>query len=200
MQQDFTGFVLVGGKSSRMGKDKFTLELNGETFLTRAVKVLESVCQSVKIVLNQTQNVETDLPTVRDFYENRGALGAIHAALTNCDTEFALILAVDLPFVTTEAVKILQNFAVSQENLSAFVPIQADGRPQPLCAVYRVENCLPILEKLLAENKTASVRDLLALVSTQFIEQNRLSDDENLLFNVNLPHELAQINQKILEI
>lgn len=183
-----------------MGTAKYGLELDGETFLSRAIGVLEPICESVKIVLNQTQNFETNLPIVRDIYENRGALGAIHTAFNKCDTEFAVILAVDLPFVTTEAVKILQNFAVSQENLSAFVPRQTDGRPQPLCAVYCVEKCLPILEKLIVENNKASVRDFLALVSTQFIEQNRLSADENLLFNVNLPKEFAQINQKILEI
>lgn len=193
MMTNFTGFVLAGGKSSRMGADKFALEINGETFLTRAAKTLSETCESVKIVLNQTQNIETEFEIVRDIYAGRGALGAIHAAQKNCDTQFAVILAVDLPFVTTEAVKKLQKNAAASGKYSAVVPRQTDGRAQPICAVYRPEFCLPALEKLLRENDSASVRDFLELISPKYIEANRLSENENLLFNVNKPSDFEQI-------
>ena len=192
-QQDFTGFVLVGGKSSRMGTDKFSLEIDGETFLTRALNVLKPVCREVKIVLNQTQQIEIDLPFVRDVYAERGALGGIHAALKNCETKFAIILAIDLPNVTTGAVENLRNIALASNKFLAFVPRQTDGKPQPLCAVYRAKYCLPALEKVLGENNRASVRDFLDLISPKYIEANRLSENENLLFNVNFPTDFEQI-------
>ena len=194
MKSDFTGFVLAGGKSSRMGADKLALEFNGETFLTHAVNVLKAVCKTVKIVLNQTQSIETGLPTVRDIYTERGAPGGIHAALKNCETKFALILAIDLPFVTTEAIENLAHFALASNKYIAFVPRQTDDRPQPLCAVYRAKYCLPTLEKILSENDTASVRDFLDLISPKYIEASRLSEDENLLFNVNFPADYQKIN------
>ena len=53
--KDFTGYILAGGKSSRMGADKFALKIGGETFLERAVQTLKPACATVKIVLNQTQ-------------------------------------------------------------------------------------------------------------------------------------------------
>ncbi len=183
----FEGFILAGGKSSRMGADKFALEIGGETFLTCAVKVLQPVCQSVKIVLNQTQTIETDTEIVRDIYENRGALGAIHAAFKNCEAKFAVILAVDLPFVTTEAIENLQNIALASNKYLAIVPRQTDERAQPLCAIYRAKYCLPTLEKLLDENDSASVRDFLERIFPKYIKANQLSENENLLFNVNEP-------------
>jgi molybdenum cofactor guanylyltransferase len=195
-QKNFTGFVLVGGKSSRMGADKFALEFNGETFLERAVNTLKPVCETVKIVLNQTQNIETNQPIVRDIYNERGALGGIHAALKNCETKFAIILAVDLPFVTTEAIEILTEFTLASNKFIAFVPRQTDGKAQPLCAIYRANYCLPTLENLMNENDSASVNDFLELVYPRFIDQNKLTDHENtdIFFNVNSPIQLEQIH------
>ncbi len=194
MKTDFTGFVLAGGKSSRMGRDKFILNFNGETFLERAVNVLKPVCSAVKIVLNQEQTIETNSPIIRDIYAERGALGGIHAALKNCDTKFAVILAVDLPLVSTEAFENLARFALASNKYPAVVPRQTDGKPQPLCAAYRVKYCLPALEKLLEENDSASAGDFLDLILPKYIEAGKLSADENLLFNVNFPADYNQIS------
>jgi len=193
MNKDFTGFVLAGGKSSRMGADKYALKIDGETFLARAARALAKVCETTKIVLHQTQQVETDLEIVRDVYAERGALGGIHAALQNCPTKFALVLAVDLPLVTAEALDNLAALAAASNRFPAVVPRQTDGRAQPLCAVYRARYCLPPLEKILIENQRASVRDFLDAIAPKYFDANRLSADENLLFNVNSPAEFRQI-------
>lgn len=195
MNNNFTGFVLAGGKSSRMGADKYALEIDGETFLDRAVNVLKPVCETVKLVLNDAQNIATNLPIVRDIYQGRGALGGIHAALKDCETKFAVILAVDLPNVSTEAIENLTNFALASNKYIAFVPRQTDSRPQPLCAVYRAKYCLPTLEKLLGENDTASVQEFLDQILPKYIDANRLSNDENLLFNVNSPDDFSQVQK-----
>jgi molybdenum cofactor guanylyltransferase len=196
---NFTGFVLVGGKSSRMGVDKFALKFGGETFLERAVNTLKPICESVKIVLNQHQNIETNQPIVRDIYQKRGALGGIHAALKDCETKFAIILAVDLPFVKTEAIENLIKIALSSNKYLAYIPRQTDSRAQPLCAVYRAKYCLPTLEKLLNENNSASVRDFLKLIFSQYVEAHRLSADKNLLLNINRPADFEEICGKIEE-
>ncbi len=193
MKTDFTGFVLAGGKSSRMGTDKFILNFNGETFLERAVNVLKPVCDAVKIVLNKEQTIETNQPIVRDIYAERGALGGIHAALKNCETKFAVILAVDLPLVSTEALENLARFALASNKFSAAVPRQTDSKPQPLCAAYRVKYCLPPLEKLLEANKTASAGDFLDQISPKYVAAEKLSADENLLFNVNFPADYQKL-------
>lgn len=197
----FSGFVLAGGKSSRMQTDKAFLEIGGETFLVRAVKILQSVGENrVKIVLNRTQSdfvgrLPAGVSAVFDVYENRGALGGIHAALSNCATKYALVLAIDLPFVTTEAIASLAKFALSSGEFNAVVPRQLDGRVQPLCAVYRARNCLPALEKLMLDNERASVRDFLELVAPRYVEQRQLTagDGGDIFFNVNYPADFQSI-------
>jgi molybdopterin-guanine dinucleotide biosynthesis protein A len=206
MKTNFSGYVLAGGKSARMKTDKAFLQIKGETFLTRAVKTLSSVCKkSVKIVLNpaQTDFIEklpNRVPHIFDSYENRGALGGIHAALRDCPSEWAIILAVDLPFVSSKAVKNLAKIVYLSQDFSAVVPVQTDGRLQPLCALYHAEDCLPKLENLLKETVSASVKDFLKLIPVRFVEQNELAAVErsNLFFNVNEPDEYKSAIRSIV--
>jgi len=199
--KNFSGYVLAGGRSSRMKTDKAFLEIGGETFLSRAVTRLSETCKNpVKIVLNQTQTdfigrLPANVPHIFDTYENRGALGGIHAALTDCETKYAVILAVDLPFVTPETIAKLADITLSSNKFIAVVPRQADSRLQPLCAVYQSRYCLPALENLLNENASASVRDFLELIAPRLVEQSRLTTDQSkdIFFNVNHPADFEHI-------
>lgn len=198
---NFTGYVLAGGKSSRMKTDKAFLEIGGATFLTRAVQTLSSVCENrVAVVLNRTQTHFTEklpdgVPYIYDVYENRGALGGIHAALKDCKTKYATILAVDLPLVTSETIEKLAEMMLASNKFIATVPRQTDGRFQPLCAVYHARYCLSPLEQLMNENSSASVRDFLELISPRFVDQNKLTTDESddIFFNVNHPADFQQL-------
>jgi molybdopterin-guanine dinucleotide biosynthesis protein A len=192
----FEGFVLAGGKSSRMKTDKAYLEFGGETFLTHAARTLAPVCEGrVKIILNRNQTAPENFEYICDEFAERGALGGIHAGLKNCRTVWAIILAVDLPFVSSAAIQKLIQIALETNEFSAIVPVQRDGRLQPLCAVYRVNDCLPKLENLLNKTSSASVKDFLQLVPTRRIEQIELTTDagEDLFFNVNRPADFRQL-------
>lgn len=194
--EGYTGYILAGGRSRRMGRDKALLETGAGSFLENAVQALRPVCaERVKAVLGADRpdlikKISSSVPCVFDIYRNRGALGGMHAALTDCPTEFALILAVDLPFFTGEPIKELCRIAAAAENFDAFVPVQKDGRPQPLAAVYRTASCLPKADRLLKNKTRAAVRDLLANLAVRAIAQKALSDDERLLHNVNTPADL----------
>ena len=198
---DFTGYILAGGKSSRMGADKAFLNLNGETFIERAVNSLKSNCAAVKIVLNRSQNdfinqLPAEISPVYDVHENRGALGGIHAALKDCPTKFAIILAVDLPNVTAEAIGSLANSAFASNKFAAVVPRQTDDRLQPLCAVYLARYSLPTLEQIIAANENASVSDFLEQIYARTIPQNNLTANaaEDLLFNVNCREDYQKLD------
>jgi len=191
------GFVLAGGKSSRMKTDKAFLKFDGETFLEKAFKTLFELCKTTKIVINKEQRTKFTeafpaLDFVFDIYPQRGALGGIHAALKNCGSEFALVLAVDLPLVTSQT---LERIAAISGNSAATVPRQNDGRLQPLCAVYSVASCLPPLEALLKKDDSASVRDFLKLISLKTVEANSLSSDADVFLNVNDSRDFASLTR-----
>ena len=199
-EKKFTGYVLAGGKSSRMGSDKAFLKVGGKTFLENAVDALRPHCSLITIVFNDSQKLKINsipakIPHIFDIFENRGAPGGIHAALHNCKTEFAVILAVDLPFVTGQAIDKMCETAVNVKDFSAVVPRQSDGKLQPLCAVYRVKDCLTKIEKVIKNDDSASVRDFLKLLPVKYIEQHELTRNynKNLFMNINSPLEFQKI-------
>ncbi len=186
---ELTGYVLIGGKSSRMGADKAFLKFGAETFVERAVKTLASVCSTVKIVLNKNQTdfilkLPGKIPHIFDKYENRGAPGGLHAAFADCQTKYAVILAVDLPNVTDKIIEKLAEITFESGEFSAIVPRQIDGKLQPLCAVYRIADCLPLIEKLLIEKESVAVRDFLKMVNLQIIKQ-QVFEEKDVFYNVN---------------
>src|SRR5688572_27856914 len=129
-------FILAGGASSRMGTDKAQLLLENQTFVERIADTLLTVTNSIRLVGGREYS---KLQTVADGYPQWGALGGLHAALAACRSEWAIVVACDLPFVTSELFSYL---AAQRMDHDAIVPIQEDGRPQPLAALYRVNPCL----------------------------------------------------------
>ncbi len=198
MKNDFSGYILSGGKSSRMGTDKAFLKIGEKTFIENAFDILKPNFEQVKIVLNKSQThfigkLPAKISYIFDIYENRGALGGIHAAFSDCETEFAVILAVDLPFVTSEAIRILCKIIADDKDISAVIPRQNDERLQPLCSVYRAKDCLPKLEEILSKNQSASVRDFLSTLEIKIIDSKEISLNENLLENINSPVDFLSI-------
>lgn len=191
--RDFTGYILSGGKSSRMGMDKAFLEIGAKTFLENAVGILNPICEQIKIVINKSQigfieKFPDGVSFVFDRFDNRGALGGVHAALADCQTKFAVVLAIDLPFVTSEAIGTLCEVIADEKDFSAVVPRQLDGRMQPLCAIYCAPECLRHAKELLTNTDSASMRDFLQKIRIKIIDAESLGE-ENLFANINSPND-----------
>nr|MBA3916917.1 NTP transferase domain-containing protein [Terriglobales bacterium] len=77
-----TAFVLAGGKSTRMGRDKAMLEVGGKRLLERALETARQVAARVRIVGDPVK-LSSFGPGVPDRYAECGPLGGIHAALTS---------------------------------------------------------------------------------------------------------------------
>src|ERR1041385_3815789 len=88
-----SGFVLAGGKSTRMGQDKAAVTLNGLTLLQHGLAALRQVCRDVAI-LGKHELYGALGPVYEDIFPGCGPLGGIHAALSNSKTQFNLIIAV----------------------------------------------------------------------------------------------------------
>jgi molybdenum cofactor guanylyltransferase len=182
-----TAFVLAGGKSSRMGKDKAFLRLGVETLLSQALQVARAVATEVRIV-GDAKKYAAFGRVVEDVYRDRGPLGGIHAALSSSATKLNLMLAVDLPFVGSEVLKYLL-LRARESGAMAVVP-RASGGLQPLCAVYR-RGFAEAAEQSLREGKN-KIDSLFARVETCFIEENELvraGFSVEMFRNLNTPEE-----------
>lgn len=197
---DVQGFILVGGASRRMGQDKAQLRLGPETMLERIAAELSPVTSSVTLVGSPQAYVGHSLPTVPDVYEKWGALGGIHAALSAAKTDWIIVVACDLPFVTRNLFERLKSFAdESIDSIDSIVPMQPDGRPQPVCALYRREACLPQIDTLVREGEHAP-RALLRSVRTDYVLFRELRDlpgAENFFLNLNTPEDFEAARRRL---
>src|SRR5271167_3658695 len=102
--QSRAGFILAGGKSSRMGSntDKTFLDFHGQTLLDRALAVMAAVCDRVTIVGDPAKFAGYQstkfVPVVADIFPGCGPLAGIHSALAHSSAALNLMLAVDMPF------------------------------------------------------------------------------------------------------
>lgn len=188
---DVEGFILVGGQSSRMGSDKSQLVFGNRTGVERIAAALGPPTARVRLVGSGVHAESAGLERVPDTHERWGALGGIHAALIACAAEWAVIVACDLPLVSTELFARLWALTRpdAQAGIDATVPIQTDLRPQPLCAIYRRESCVKAAGELIAEGEHKP-RALTAKVSTRWVEFREIEDlpgSEHFFLNVNTP-------------
>ena len=184
--KDTEAFILAGGASSRMGTDKSQLLIDRQTFTERISETLLKLTDAVSLVGRQLDT--SALPSVPDVYPQWGALGGLHAALTACKREWAIVAACDLPFVTAELFSSLAALKLDHE---AVVPIQPDGRPQPLAALYRVDPCRQRATELIEAGRRRPL-DLLEAVKTRWVsfdEIRNLDQSERFFVNINTPSD-----------
>jgi len=190
-----SGFILVGGASSRMGTDKASLLLDGRTFVQRIAEELLSVTDSVTLIGKDLGIPQLNLPSMPDTYANWGALGGLHSALFASHSPWSLIVACDLPFVTAGLFRCL---AELREDFDAVAPIQKDGRPQPLAALYRNDPCLVRAEQLIKSGERRPVA-LLQSVRTRwatFKELQEIPGAEHFFDNINTPQDYERASGK----
>ena len=176
------------------------MRLGAETMLDRIARQLSSVTTYVTMVGSPSAFGADRLPNVPDIHEKWGALGGIHAALSAAKTDWVIVIACDLPFVTQELFERLKSFA--DDSFDVIVPLQADGRPQPVCALYRRDTCLPQIERLVRAGEHAP-RALLANVRTRYVQFTDLSDlpgAKNFFINLNTPEDFERAKSLVEKI
>ncbi|MCP4498374.1 MAG: NTP transferase domain-containing protein [Deltaproteobacteria bacterium] len=131
------GLLLTGGRSSRMGEDKALLKYGEEAQVTRAMKLLEDVCDKsfVSRRFDQVDDERSQFPAVVDAFIDMGPLGGILSALQAHPEAAWLVLAIDLPFVSQ---KVLDDL-VSKRNPLALATGYRNverGFVEPLITLY----------------------------------------------------------------
>lgn len=178
---DFVGVVLAGGQSSRMGKDKALLELNGQTMMTRSVELLESVGACEVFVCRN----EFKFGYLPDIYSGYGPLSGIHAALF-ATTLPLLVVPVDMPLLDEKTL-----YTIICAGLAAETMVHYQYNPLPLF-VPNTDESKMYLEKNLSASKPSkqqlSIKRFLKHSSTIVLTH----DDESKLANANTPDDWQQ--------
>jgi molybdopterin-guanine dinucleotide biosynthesis protein A len=175
------GFVLVGGASRRMGRDKALLNRNGVTLAEYLCGEVRAAAGSVTMVGASERYRSLGIELLADLRPGQGPLAGMESALSASAAEWNLIVACDLPHMTRFVLCGLLDAAVSQ--FDAIIPAHSDGTLEPLCAVYH-RRSLPTIQRAL-DLENLKVLDMVA--SLKVLRHPITAPEE--FRNVNTPAE-----------
>jgi molybdopterin-guanine dinucleotide biosynthesis protein A len=165
-------FILAGGASSRMGRNKGLMTIAGEPLILRTARLLEPLVSRVTVIgpaglyrKVRLRAVPDKIPGMRKVAAYQGPLAGIVTALAVTSSPWNLILACDLPYLTAEWIERLLSRAV-HSNAKAFVPRSPEGL-EPLAAVYRRDAYAPLAEAF--RKGVRKVTDALAMIPVETI-------------------------------
>ena len=185
------GFVLAGGRSERMGRDKARLPWGDATLIEHALLRLRAVCADVRVLSGSAvRYAEYGAAVQADVVRDAGPLGGLHAGLLDLGASLGVFLGVDTPLVPAE---LLRALAAAAAGFDAVVPV-VGGRPEPLCAVYRGSCLGPVQRRLEAgERKMTSFWPDVRVRAVAEDELAAFGDPGEMFRNLNTPEDYLRL-------
>lgn len=194
--KQIAGFILAGGESSRMGRDKALLELNGEPLVVRAAQLVETLAGTPTIVGAPERLGGLGFTVIADDWPGAGPLGGIATALHASSSAWNLIVACDLPYLTKAWLENIVGLAL-ESSADAVLPMNERGA-EPLCAMYQ-KKCEPAIRAALKRG-TRKVTEGLAGLRVESIApaEWKAFDSDGLLFkNMNSPADYEEAKARV---
>lgn len=176
------GFVLVGGRSTRMGRDKALLPWNSAPLVKGIAASVQAAAGSVNLIGDPARYGHLGYDCLPDSRPGFGPLAGIETALASRRGELNLITACDMPGLERTWLRSLLESAAQSDALCTLL-VDSSGIPQPLCAVYR-SACLPRVQAAL-QRRQLKLRDFVDSLPSHTLTIPAP------VFNVNTPEEWA---------
>jgi molybdopterin-guanine dinucleotide biosynthesis protein A len=182
---DAAAVILVGGKSSRMGRAKALLPFDNEPLIAHVVRRLKSWFPEIIVVAAPDQELpELSAVLVRDEIAYQGPVSGIYHGLKAATKDVCFVTSCDAPFLNFE---LIDHLLEQISDYDVVVPFWQE-RFQPLHAIYRT-SVVPLLKEQLerGELRPIFLYDKVRTRKIQEAEIRRL-DPEGLSFlNMNSP-------------
>jgi molybdopterin-guanine dinucleotide biosynthesis protein A len=183
-----TAVLLAGGESRRMGRDKATLEFEGQPLWKRQLRILRDLAPEKIFVSARTQPswLPDDVVLLVDDPPSRGPLSGLTKALEQMQTTHLVALAVDMPFMIAEQLSVLRN--LTSEGCGV-VPVTGE-QAEPLAAIYSRESALRFATALAGRDFSMQklVRELAVAGKVRLFPVS--PKDEYFYRSVNAPEDL----------
>ena len=193
-QMTFTAVLLVGGESRRMGRDKAAVIFRNEPLWRRQLRVLRDLCPAKVFVSARTESswLPGGTELLLDEPPSRGPLSGLTKALVQMQSSHLVVLAVDMPFVTREQLRLFCNMVGEG---SGIVPLIGE-RTEPLAAIYPKESAPDFIAALAGPDLSLQplVRKLISAGKMRGVPV--LEKDQHLYLSLNEPDDVAPRESK----
>ncbi len=188
--KELYGLVLAGGKSSRMGHDKALINYHGAPHAKHLLNTLDGM--GIKSFIScredqQKRNGLEGLPMITDRFLDFGPLGGILSAMAQYPDKAWLVIACDLPYVSTTSIEALISERDASKEATAFYNIERK-QFEPLFAVYE-PNIYKRMLQYLGEGFTCPQKVLFNSPIKKLTLKN-----QGFLQNINTPEERLRVN------
>ena len=187
-----TGVILAGGSSSRMGRNKALLEVDGTPIITRIYRILAGLFHDVIVVTNSPLDYDF-LPCrkVPDLYPGCGSIAGLHSALVHSRSAHSFVTACDMPFLDPDLIRLLCE--TQKDGYDAVTPY-SEGGQEPLHALYS-SACRVYFENAIRQGER-KILDVLGGMKVRQVSCDELRSagvKESSFVNVNTPEEYEKI-------
>ncbi len=191
--QGFSGFILAGGRSRRMGSNKALLPLGGRRLVDWAIDLIEPHVQEPFVVGPPEVFPLLHVPVRPDEVRQAGPLGGILTGLRHARFERSLVLGVDLPFLSGD---ILDRILAACEGFDVTVP-RTGETTENLCGVYS-KGCITHIEALLMAGHKA-VQELTGRVRVRVLPEEEFRDlgGAAAFFNINTREDYEEAKRRV---
>ena len=187
----FTIAILAGGKNRRFGGEIKALQyFRGKQILQRILETCMPLSDDVFIVANQTTVFQNyPVPVISDVYPENGPLGGLHTALTAARHDWTLVLASDMPLISTGEIEYLNSQLA--DNCNALLPCH-HNQCHPLHAMYH-KSVLAEIESTLKHSNSLSLQMFTDSIAAKNVEVRNPAS----YVNINTPEDLNHYEKSI---
>lgn len=174
MNNSVSGYILIGGESSRMGRSKGNLVFKGLSFIENLSQCLNNFCDKVYLVGNKEDYDQYGLERIKDKHLNLGPISGIQSALEHSSSAWNFILSCDIPNLNPEDLKKL----LAMENLNSKARVLMDKYGiHPLLGLYP-RGDLKIVESqiLKGDYKMMNLLENIGYQAVTIIGENEISN------------------------
>ena len=178
-----SAYILAGGRSRRMGRDKLFMDCGGEPLVTRTLGICREAFASVTLLVRSLDKFKSlDCEVLLDNPQAQGPLAGVIAALEDCAQEYCFITAADLYDLDTQVIdRLCVSYCGEQ-----YLGLRESDLPQPLCGIYH-RLALPHLKRRAAVGQFRMIEAITGL------EHRLLPIGSEKWRNINCPSDLVGI-------
>ena len=193
---DVAGYILVGGKSSRFGRDKALVDIGRRPLVLRVADALAHLTGTVTLVGSPEKYRHLGLRVIPDALADFGPLAGILAALEDSNSAWNLLVACDMPGISSEFLSFL--LATARESQAdVILPLDTEGRAEPLCAAYSLGSQEAIRQAVeRGTHKVTAAFDGLRVRRLMPAEYAGFDPEGRLFANLNSPGDWEKLARK----
>ncbi len=199
MSEPISVAILAGGQSRRMGRNKAFIEVGGQPMIERVIARVRGLGDELLLIASAPDEYDhLGLPVHPDLIPGMGALGGLYTAIAHASRDHVLVVSCDQPLLNPD----LLGYLIGLRNgYDVVVPLNRDGLPESMHAVYGKPCLGPIRERLEAGRlKVVGFYPDVRVREVPSGEIDRFDPERWSFMNVNTPGDLAQARRLAVQL